>query len=157
MFKRARTKPATKGRPKTKSRTPAASRAKKSWDMEDMEATPPWCDETFFDEMSEWWDSPEGSLWLDMLSELEEPVLKDVGLDARQRKFLWPDADPLDLDQSARHINQQCPHFPEDSIKEFLIYWIQHGYEPKGYSQSQMDELERLTEQWAEDVNPGEN
>ena len=157
MFKRARTKPAAKGRPKTKNRRPAVSRAKKSWDMEDMEATPPWCDETFFDEMAEWWDSPEGSLWLDMLSELEEPVLKDVGLDARQRKFLWPDADPLDLDQSARHINQQCPHFPEDNIKEFLIYWIQHGYEPKGYSQSQMDELERLTEQWAEDVNPGEN
>ena len=52
MFKRARTMPATKGRPKTKSRTPAASRAKKSWDVEDMEATPPWCDETFFDEMS---------------------------------------------------------------------------------------------------------
>jgi len=72
-----------------KSSTPAASRAKKkSWDMEDMEATPPWCDETFFDEMAEWWDSPEGSLWLDMLCELEKVVLKDVGLDARQRKFL---------------------------------------------------------------------
>src|SRR5215472_11407473 len=54
--------------PKPKFRTPAASRAKKkSWDMEDMEdmeATPPWCDETFFDEKAEWWDSPEGSLWL---------------------------------------------------------------------------------------------
>jgi hypothetical protein len=124
--------------------------------MEDMEVTPPWCDETFFDEMAEWWDSPEGSLWLDMLSELEEPVLKDVGLDAQQRKFLWPDAGPLDLDQSARRINQQYPDFPKDKIKEFLIYWIQHGYEPKGYSESQMDELERLTEQWAEEVNPGE-
>ena len=157
MFKRARTKSTAKDRPKTNSRTPAASRAKKSWDMEDMEVTPPWCDETFFDEMAEWWDSPEGSLWLDMLSELEEPVLKDVGLDAQQRKFLWPDAGPLDLDQSARRINQQYPDFPKDKIKEFLIYWIQHGYEPKGYSESQMDELERLTQQWAEDVNPGEN
>ena len=83
--------------------------------------------------------------------------MKDVGLDARQRKFLWPDASRLDLDQSARHINQQYPDFPEDKIKEFLVYWIQHGYEPEGYSESQMDELERLTEQWAEDLNPGEN
>jgi hypothetical protein len=158
MYKRARTKPAAKGRAKTKSSTPATSRAKKkSWDMEDMEATPPWCDETFFGEMAEWWDSPKGSLWLDMLCELEEVVLKDVGLDARQRKFLWPDAGPLDLDQSARRINQQYPDYPEDKIKELLIYWIQQGYEPKGYSESQMDELERLTEQWAEDVNPGEN
>ena len=54
-------------------------------------------------------------------------------------------------------INQQYPDFPEESIKEFLIYWIQNGYEPKGYSDSQMDELERLTEQWADDVYPGQN
>ena len=46
--------------------------------------------------------------------------------------------------------------FLKDNIKEFLIYWIQHG-EPKGYSESQMDELDRLTEQWAEDIYPGEN
>ena len=155
MPKRAKTKPA-KGRRKTKSSTPAAPRAKtKSWDMRDMEVvgfTPPWCDETFFDEMAEWWDSPDGSLWLDMLSELEEGPLMDVGLDARQRKFLWPNVGPLDLDQSVRHINQQHPDFPQESIKEFLIYWIQQGYEPKGYSDAQMDELERLTEQWAKEV-----
>jgi hypothetical protein len=161
MSKRTATKPSAKSRPKTKSRTPAASRAKmKSWDMrdmEDMEATPPWCDEAFFDQVAQWWDSPERSLWLDMSCELEEVVLKDVGLDARQRKFLWPDAGPLDLDQSARRINQQYPDYPEDTIKKFLINWIQLSYEPKGYSQSQMDELGRLIEQWAEDVNSREN
>lgn len=153
MFKRARTTPAAKGQPKTKS----SHASRKSRKEEELEVMPPWCDETFFEEMSEWWDSPEGSLWLDMLCELEEVLLKDVGLDARQRKFLWPDAGPLDLDQSARRINQQYPDFPKDKIKEFLIYWIQQGYEPEGYSESQMDELERLTEQWAEDLNPGEN
>jgi hypothetical protein len=153
MFKRARTKPAAKGRPKTKS----SHASRKSRKEEGLEVVPPWCDETFFEEMSEWWDSPEGSLWLDMLCELEEILLKDVGLDARQRKLLWPDAGPLDLDQSARRINQQYPDFPKDKIKEFLIYWIQQGYEPEGYSESQMDELERLTEQWAEDLNPGGN
>jgi hypothetical protein len=113
MSKRTATKPAAKRRRKTKSSAPAASRPKKmSWNMEDMRdmaATAPWGDETFFDEMAEWWDSPDGSLWLDMLCELEEVALKDVGLDARQRKFLWPDASPLDLDQSARRINQQYP------------------------------------------------
>ena len=84
-------------------------------------------------------------------------MLKDVGLDARQRKFLWPKIGPLDLDQTARLIHQQYPDFPEESIKEFLIYWLQNGYEPKGYSDTQMDELERLTEQWADDVYPGKN
>jgi len=156
MAKRTATKPTAKGRPKRN--TPAAGRAKmKSWDMRDMEVAPPWCDETFFDEMAQWWDSSEGSLWLDMLCELEERLMQDVGLDAVQRKFLWPQAGPLDLDQSARRINQEYPNFPQDSIKEFLIYWIQQGYQPEGYSDSQMDELERLTERWAEDVNPGQN
>ena len=69
----------------------------------------------------------------------------------RQRKFLWPDAKRLDLDQSVRRINQQYPDFPKDKIEEFLIYWIQELYVPEGYSESQMDELERLTEQWAKD------
>jgi hypothetical protein len=156
MLKLVRTKPAAKSRPKTKSRTPAARRAarakKKSAEWLDSPEGSLWPDMS----MAEWWDSPEGSLWLDMSCELEDVVLKDVGLDARRRKFLWPDAGPLDLDQSARRIHQQYPDFPEDKTKDFLIYWIQQCYEPKGYSESQIDELERLTEQWAEDVIPGE-
>ena len=71
----------------------------------------------FCEEMSEWVDSPEGQLWLDMSDTLEVP-LKHVGLDVRQRKFLWPDAKRLDLDQSVRRINQQYPDFPEDKIEK---------------------------------------
>jgi hypothetical protein len=52
---------------------------------------------------------------------------------------------------SAQHIHRQYPNFPEDKIEEFLIHWIQALYVPEGYSGSQMDKLERLTEQWAED------
>jgi hypothetical protein len=161
MSKRTATKPAAKRRRKTKRSTSAASRPKKlnwdmrdMWDVEDMAVTPAWGDETFFDEMAEWWDSPDGSMWLDMLCDLEEVALKDVGLDARQRKFLWPDVGPLDLDQSARRLNQQYPQFPEDKTKEFLVYWIQQGYVPQGYSESQMEEPERLTEEWAADADP---
>ena len=84
------------------------------------------------------------------MSDTLEVLLKDVGLDAREHKFLGPDS-RLDLDQSVRRINQQYPDFPEHKIKEFLIHWIQALYVPEGYSESQMDELERLTEQWAED------
>ena len=103
-----------------------------------------------------WWDSPEGERWFE-ISDTLEVLLENVCLDARERKFLWPDVGPLDLDQSAQRINQQYPDFPEDKIKEFLIHWIQALYVPEGYSEAQMDELERLTEQWAEDVNPGGN
>jgi hypothetical protein len=111
-------------------------------------------DEHLREEMAFWsWpESPEGELWSEM-SDTLEVLLKDVGLDARERKFLWPEAG-LDLEQSAQRINQQYPNFPEETIKEFLIHWILTIYVPEGYSESQMDELEMLTERWAEDVNP---
>jgi hypothetical protein len=119
--------------------------------LEDQGVMPLWVpDQTFCEEMSEWLDSPEGELWTDM-SDTLEVLLKDVGLDAGRRRFLWPDTKRLNLKQSARHIHQLYPNFPEDKIEEFLIHWIQELYVPEGYSESQMDELERLTEQWAED------
>jgi len=151
MSKRATTKPAAKGWPK---RSYAIGKPRKEEEPEGMLLWMP--DETFCEEMSEWWDSPEGELWMEMSITLKE-LLKDVGLDAGQRKFLWPEANRLDLNQSVRRINQQYPGFPEDKIEEFLIDWIQTGYVPEGYSESQMDELERLTEQWVEDLNKGEN
>jgi hypothetical protein len=38
-----------------------------------------------------------------------------------------------------------------------MIHRIQALYVPEGYSESQMNKLERLTAQWAEDVTPGKN
>ncbi|HWN49556.1 MAG TPA: hypothetical protein VNO18_06955 [Xanthobacteraceae bacterium] len=165
MAKRATKMPAAKGRPKRSSSWGTSHKeedqdamplwidgqgAAPLW-LEDQGAMPLWVpDETFCEEMSEWFDSPEGELWTDM-SDTLEVLLKDVRLDAGRRRFLWPEAKRLNLKQSAKRIHQQYPNFPEDKIEEFLIYWIQALYVPEGYSESQMDELERLTEQWAED------
>jgi hypothetical protein len=80
-----------------------------------------------------WWDTPEGELWCEM-SDTLEVLLKDVGLDAKERKFVWPDAGRLDLDKSIRRINQQYPEFPEDQITEFLVFWIRSLYVPEGCS-----------------------
>ena len=96
MSNRATT--AAKGRPK---KSYARGKSRK----EDPEAMILWMpDETFCEEMSEW---VEGQLWLDMSHTLEVP-LKHVGLDVRQRKFLWPDAKRLDLDQSVRADGHSC-------------------------------------------------
>jgi len=154
MSKRTATKPAAKGR--SKKRSYAIGKPCTEEDLEP--ALLPIPDEFLREEMSfwSWGDSPEGELWFEM-SDTLEVLLKDVGLDAGERKFLWPDAGRLDLDQSVRRINQQYPDFPEQTIKEFLIHWIQALYMPEGYSESQMNELERLTARWAEDVNPGKN
>jgi len=163
MAKRATTKPAVKGRPQTKS-SHASRKPRKQQELEldYIEIMPPPHVQAYFDELlasdelAQERAAFNASPWLDMLCKLGEGLLTDVGLDARQRKFLWPKIGPLDLDQSVRHINQQYPDFPKESIKEFLIYWIQNDYEPKGYSDAQIDQLERLTAQWANDVYPGQ-
>jgi hypothetical protein len=150
---------------KPATRKPGVKRRSKSgWDIDRRSIEAEWeaallriPEEILREEIAFWsWpESPEGELWSEM-SDTLEVLLKDVGLDARERKFLWPDG-RLDLDQSVRRINQQCPDFPEQKIKEFLIHWIQALYVPEGYSESQMNKFERLTAQWAEAVNPGEN
>ena len=104
----------------------------------------------FIDEFSEWMDSPEGEQWTEISDALED-LLKDVQLDAKQRKFIWPDTQRLDLEQSIERIQKQHPNFPREKIDEFLINWIEMGYEPENYSQAQLDELERLTEKWVAD------
>jgi hypothetical protein len=143
MSKRIATKPAAKGRPKKSSYAIG-----KPCTEEHLEAALlPIPDEFLREEMSfwSWGDSPEGELWFEM-SDTLEVLLKDVALDAGERKFLWPDG-RLDLNQSARRVNQQYPDFSEQTIKEFLIHWIQALYVPEGYSEAQMNALERLTAQ----------
>jgi hypothetical protein len=66
MSNRATT--AAKGRPK---KSYARGKSRK----EDPEAMILWMpDETFCEEMSEWVDSPEGQLWLDISDTLEVPL-----------------------------------------------------------------------------------
>jgi hypothetical protein len=151
---------------KPATRKPGVKRQRKSgWDIDRRAIEAEWeaallriPEEILREEIAFWsWpDSPEGELWFEM-SDALEVLLKDVGLDAKERKFLWPDARRLDLDQSVRRISEQYQDFPKDKIKEFLIHWIQALNVPEGYSESQMNKFERLTAQWAEDVNPGEN
>jgi hypothetical protein len=151
MAKPTATKQAAKGRLKKRSHAIG-----KPYTEEDLEAALLPIPEQFLREEMSFWSWPNCDLWFEM-SDALEVLLKNVGLDARERKFLWPDAGPLDLDKSVRRINQQHSNFPEDRITEFLIFWIQALYVPEGYSASQMDELETLTERWAADLEKGEN
>jgi len=104
----------------------------------------------FIEEFSDWVDSPEGKLWTEIGDALED-LLKDVQLDAKQRQFIWSDADRLDIEQSAQRIHKQYPDYPREKIEEFLIDWIEMNYAPENYSQAQLDELDRLTERWVAD------
>lgn len=163
MSRRTAAKPVAKGRPKKKTRKARSKRdgwaISNPFTQEALEALLLPIPEEFIHEEIAFWswsDTPEGELWCEM-SDTLEVLLKDVGLDAKERKFVWPDAGRLDLDKSVRRIKQQYPQFPKDQITEFLVFWIQSLYVPEGCSDSQMDELERLTERWAADLGMAEN
>ena len=72
-------------------------------------------------------------------------------LDAKQRKLIWPDAKRLDLDQSVRRIKKEYPNLPNGKIEDYLLHWIEGDYTPEGYSDAQLQELNRLTERWVAD------
>ena len=104
----------------------------------------------FIDGLFEWMDSPEGGQYMET-SETLWTLMEGVQLDARQRKVIWPDAERLDLAQSIQRIMTLHPDFPREGIEEALINWIEMEYAPESYSQSQLDELDRLTERWITD------
>ena len=104
----------------------------------------------FIDGLFEWMDSPEGAQYME-ISDVLSTLLENVQLDARQRKVIWPDAERLDLEQSIGRIRKLYPDFPSEGIEEALINWIEMEYAPESYSESQLDELDRLTDRWIAD------
>ena len=107
-------------------------------------------DNLFLEGLLEWRDSPEGEQIIEVSDALWD-LLDNVQLDAGQRKFIWPDAQRLDLEESVQHIQKQYPNFSYDQIEEFLIDWLDMGYTPENYSRAQLAELDRLTKRWASD------
>ena len=110
----------------------------------------------FIEGLFEWMDSPEGQQSIAVRDVLWD-LLEGVQVDAKQRQLIWPGAkrtarkERLDLDQSVQRIQKMCPEFPGGEIDEFLLDWIDMGYDPENYSQAQLDELDKLTERWVAD------
>jgi hypothetical protein len=97
----------------------------------------------------DWMGSPQGQLSIEV-SDTLWGRMENVQLDPRQRELIWPRAERLSLEQSAARIHQEHPHFPRERIESFLISWLEH-YAPDGYSQEQLEELDRLIEPWIDD------
>ena len=107
-------------------------------------------DNPFLDGFFEWMDSPEGERATEVLDTLLD-LMADVHVDPKQRRFVWPDAGQLTLQQSIEHIQKQCPDFSVEEIEGHLLYWIESGYGPDNCSEQQLEELEKLSLQWVAD------
>jgi hypothetical protein len=76
-------------------------------------------DNPFLDGLLDWMGSPEGQQCIAVRDVLWD-LMEHVQLDAKQRKLIWPDAEPLDLEQSIQRIQKEYPEFLRGQIEEFL-------------------------------------
>ena len=86
---------------------------------------------------------------LDPVAELAPGRQQRRGIEVPLHRPVGPE--PLDLGQSIQRIQKEYPDLPRDEVEEFLLDWIDMGYDPENYSQAQLDELDSLTERWVAD------
>ena len=104
----------------------------------------------FIEGFIEWMGTPQGQLSIEAI-DLLHPLLEKLQLDAKARKILWTDGEQLTIDESVKRMHVEYPELPAEVIEEKLISWLEMEYEPKGASEKQLDELDRLTEAWIDD------
>ena len=111
-----------------------------------------WQNNPFIDGLFEYMDSARGQL-ADEVREVTWQILAKVEVDAVDRKLIWEDGRRLSIDESVQRIYTTCQEYPVDLIEGRLISWLEMEFTPKGYSQEQLDEMERLTDEWVDDHN----
>ncbi len=82
-------------------------------------------------------------------------ALKQAGVDTCERKILWADGARLSVEETARRIHSEFDS-PLDMIQRHVVGWLQMIYEPEGLDEDEMEEFERLIEEWTtpyEDLN----
>jgi hypothetical protein len=107
----------------------------------------PFEDNPFLDGFLGWMDSPEGELSGDA-SDAVWAMLQEANVDAKRRKIIWQDGQPLSITESVQRIHADRPDFPPELIEEHVIAWLEVEFAPPHYSQKQLDELDQLTEKW---------
>lgn len=106
-------------------------------------------DNPFIDGFLEWMDAPEGQQSIEAL-DLVFGALEHAGVDARQRKIVWPDGKRLSIEQSAERIHADHPGVACDLIETHVVGWLE-SCAPGSCSERQIDELDRLIEPWLDD------
>ena len=79
-------------------------------------------------------------------------ALEQASVDVRERKILWPDGACLSIDDTARRIHTESGA-PLDMVQSHVVGWLEMIYEPEGLDEDQMEEFERLIEQWTTPYN----
>jgi hypothetical protein len=78
-------------------------------------------------------------------------ITSGLGLDVKERRLVWSDDRRLTLEESVGRILVQLPDLGAEDVEDFLISFIEN-YAPEEYSEEQLDELDRLAEEWLDEI-----
>ena len=78
-----------------------------------------------------------------------EDALNETSVDAGQRRIVWPDGARLSIEDTARRIHVESGA-DLDLVQRHVVGWLVGTYEPEGLDEEQMEEFERLIEEWIE-------
>jgi len=109
----------------------------------------PFEDNPLVDGFLEWMDSSEGEHSVDALDRVYA-VLENADVDARQRKIVWDDGQRPSIEQSAERIHVEHTDVPRELIETHVVGWLE-SFAPESYSERQLEELDRLAEEWLDD------
>ena len=74
-------------------------------------------------------------------------ALAEASVDVRRRRIVWPDGARLSIEDTARRGDSESGA-PLDRVQSHVVGWLEMTYEPEGLNEQQMEEFERLIEQW---------
>ena len=106
-------------------------------------------DNPFVEGLLDWMGSADGQGSIEAL-DIVWPMLEKTDLDAKKRKIIWQDGQRLSIPQSVQRIHAAHPQLTAEMIEGRVISWLEGGFAPSDSTEEQLDELDRLTEQWIE-------
>jgi hypothetical protein len=79
------------------------------------------------------------------------PMLEGADVDAKRREIIWADGEKLTIAQSVQRIHSAHPDLGVDVIESKVISWLELVFSPDDRSQEEIDELDRLLDEWLDE------
>jgi hypothetical protein len=94
----------------------------------------------------------ESDRWFESSVAVDKEIRSIANLDPERRKLIWKDGSELSFDESVERIHARHPSHSEDLIHAHLCGWLEQGDLPEGLSNDEMERLDSLVSEWAEQI-----
>lgn len=97
-------------------------------------------------------EEEESDGWYASLIDTEKEIQSIVNLDPTRRKLKWTDGSELSFDESVERIHTRHPSHSKNLIHQQLRGWLEQGELPEGLSEEELEKLDSLVSEWAEEI-----